>query len=84
MTVVDDKGLRFARELRKAIKAREEDADLLAALDVYDRAVTPAERMAAAEYVVRHGIEADNRYLEARGKAFVRMARPDLLPESEQ
>lgn len=81
MTVIDDKGLRLAREVRKAIKAREETPELVAAIEVYDRAVTPAERSAAASYLLVHSTEADNVYNRRVRIAYLRMCAPELLPE---
>jgi hypothetical protein len=82
--VIDDKGLRVAREIRKAIAQREEDQELREAIEVYDRAVTPAERQAAAHYLLLHASRADTRYSEAFALAMMRCLAPELLPEDEQ
>lgn len=82
--VIDEKGLRCAREIRRAIKAREEDEELREALDVYDRAVTPAERQAAAHYLLLHASSADTRYGQAFALAMMRCLAPELLPEDER
>jgi len=80
--VIDKRGLRLAREIRKAIKVREDDLDLSSALEVYDRAVSPEERQAAAAYVVIHATAADNRYQAAVSLALMRVCGPaELDPE---
>jgi hypothetical protein len=84
VTQVDDKGLRLAREVRKAIREREENRDLAAAVEVYDRAVTPAERSAAASYLLLHSTQADRIYKERLALACLRMCAPELLPERER
>ena len=84
MSVADEKGLRLAREVRKAIRAREEDPELAAAIEAYDRAVSPIERQAAASYLLIHSTTADTRYTAAVNLAILRMSAPELLPESER
>jgi hypothetical protein len=79
--VLDEKGLRLAREVRKALREREENEDLAAALEVYDRAVTPAERQAAASYLLEETTRADKRYGHRTRLAFIRMVSPELLDE---
>jgi Cdc6-like AAA superfamily ATPase len=83
VTIINERGLRAAREFRKAIAARDEDRDLREAIDVYDRAVTPAERQAAASYLLQHATRADTRYREAVSLALMRCLAPELLPEDE-
>jgi hypothetical protein len=82
--VLDEKGLRLAREIRKAIEERDGDEDLQNALEVYDRAVTPAERQAAGAYLLLHSTVADNRYTERVTVAVARLYASDLLPEDER
>lgn len=84
MSVVDEKGLRLAREVRKAIQTRDEDPELLAAIETYDRAVTPVERSAAASYLLIHSTTADTRYTAAVNVAILRMSAPELLPKDER
>jgi hypothetical protein len=84
LTVVDEKGLRLAREIRKAIRIREEDPELAAAIETYDRAVTPVERAAAASYLLIHSTTADTRYVAAVNLGILRMSAPELLPEDER
>ena len=74
-SVIDEKGLRAAREMRKAIAARDDDQELREAIDVYDRAVTPAERQKT---------RVDTRYREAITLTIMRCVAPELLPEDEQ
>jgi Cdc6-like AAA superfamily ATPase len=83
-SVIDEKGLRAAREIRKAIAARDNDRELREALDVYDRAVTLAERQAAAHYLLLHTSNADTRYGQAFALALMRCLAPELLPEDER
>jgi hypothetical protein len=82
--IIDKRGLRLAREIRKAIKAREDDEELAAAIEVYDRAVTPEERQAAAAFLVIHTTTADSRYSAAVSLALMRVCSPELLPEDER
>lgn len=84
MSAMDQKGLRLAREVRAAMRRREEDADLQAAVEVYDRAVTPAERAAGAEYLLLHSTTADETYRRAVTLASLRAFAPELLPEKER
>jgi hypothetical protein len=84
MTVVDQRGLQLAREVRKAIAEREADRELQAAIDVYDRAVTPVERQAAASYLLTHSAQADARYSCAVNVALMRLVAPELLAEEER
>lgn len=82
--VLDEKGLRLARETRAALRHRESDEDLKAAIEAYDEAITPVERQAAAGYLLQHSIVADNTYREALNLAALRAFAPHLLPESER
>ena len=84
MTIVDHKGLRVAREVRKAIAERDGDKDLQAALEAYDRAVTPVERQAAAFYLLTHSCRVDARYGCAVNIALMRLVAPELLSEDER
>jgi hypothetical protein len=84
VTVGDERGLRLAREIRAALRAREEDPDLQAAIEVYDRAVTPEERQAAASYLLIHTTKADERYAAAGTLAYMRILAPGLLPPGER
>ena len=84
MTLLDEKGLRLARETRAALRCREDDEDLKAAIEAYDNAVTPAERQAAASYLLQHSTIADNAYRAAVNLAAFRAFAPHLLPESER
>lgn len=83
MTALDEKGLRLAREVRAALRAREEDAELQAAIEVYDNAVTAEERQAAASYLLEHNTRADRIYNRRVTVAFIRMAAPELLSPEE-
>lgn len=82
--VLDEKGLRLAREIRKAIEDRQRDEDLIAALEAYDNAITPAERQAAASYLLEHSTKADCIYGDRVRIAFLRMFAPELLPPEER
>lgn len=84
MAVVDQKSLRLAREVRKAVQERREDEDLQAAIEVYDAAVTVEERIAAASYLLEHTTRADNRYTRRVRLAFIRMVAPELLREEDR
>ncbi|HET9198210.1 MAG TPA: hypothetical protein VFN92_08170 [Solirubrobacterales bacterium] len=84
MTVVDEKGLRLARGIRKAITARDEDPDLKAAVEAYDQAVTPDERQEAAANLLVHSTNADNRYRHSVVLTFMQCLAPELLPEDER
>jgi hypothetical protein len=84
VTVVDERGLRrAAREFRKALEERESDQELRAALEVYDRAVTPAERQVAASYLLIHSVRVDARYASAVNVAILNCLGPELLSEAE-
>jgi hypothetical protein len=78
MAVLDERGLQAAREFRKAIAARDGDQELVAAIDVYDRAVTPAERQAAASYLLTHAVRVDTVYAGAVNLAIMRCLGPEL------
>jgi hypothetical protein len=84
MRVIDQKGLRLAREVRKAIEERDGDEELRAAIEAYDNAVNATERQAAASYLLKHSTEADNRYGYRVRLAFIRMCAPELLPPEER
>ena len=79
--VIDQKGLRLAREFRKAIAAR--DRELEPAVDAYDSAVTSEERQDAAAGLLVHATHADTRYGESASLALLRAFAPELLPEDE-
>jgi hypothetical protein len=82
--VVDDKGLRVAREFRKAIARREEDLQLREALAAYDGAVTEEERQDAAAGLLIAATQADTSYSKSANLALLRCLAPELLPEDER
>lgn len=81
---IDGKGLALARAVRAAIKARDEDPDLRAALEVYDRAVTAVERQAAAAFLIEHSARAEDLYRRTVDRALLRAFKPELLPPEER
>jgi hypothetical protein len=82
--VLDDKGLRVAREFRKAIARREEDLQLREAIADYDLAVTEEERQDAAAGLLIAATQADTTYKKSANLALVRCLAPELLPEDER
>ena len=82
--VIDDKGLRVAREFRRAIARREEDLQLREAIAEYDVAVTSDERQDAAAGLLIAATQADTRYSKAANLALLRCIAPELLPEDER
>lgn len=84
MTVLDERGLRLARDVRAAIRSREDNHELQAAIEVYDRAVSAEERQAAAAYLLEHSTKADTAYSRHVNLAVVRMTAPHLLRPEER